>query len=196
MILLLAVVGAGVDAVMLVACGVLTAAQLGDTILLGVALGQGRWAAGLAAGASVVGYVVGSGVGELIVEGGRARRGGPPLVGRALGVELLLLALVLVAWRLMGTDPGPGGQGVVVALAAIAMGIQSSVTLCLHAGPMTTYMTGTLTSFTTGLIRWLRWGGPGRPDARPTGATMDVRSDLECLRWGRRRDGAALPAVA
>jgi uncharacterized membrane protein YoaK (UPF0700 family) len=43
-----------------------------------------------------------------------------------------------------------------VALAAIAMGIQSAVVLRLLASPTTTYVTGTLTTFTAGVIRWLR----------------------------------------
>ncbi len=160
MILLLAVVGAGVDAVMITAFGVLTAAQTGNTILLGVALGQGQWSAGLAAGTSVIGYVVGAGFGELIIEGGRAHRDAPPLVARAIVVELLLLALILCVWRLLGAVPAPAGQDALVALAALAMGTQSAVTLRLHAGPATTYVTGTLTTFTTGMVRRLRWGGP------------------------------------
>src|SRR4051812_38656380 len=108
-ILLLAAVGAGVDAVVLVTFGVLTAAQTGNTVLLGVALGQGRWGAGLAAGMSVCGYVVGSGIGELIVDagGGRAMRGAAPRIARALIIELLLLIVVLVTWRLAGEDIGP-----------------------------------------------------------------------------------------
>jgi uncharacterized membrane protein YoaK (UPF0700 family) len=157
MLLLLTIVGAGVDAVMLVAFGVLTAAQTGNTVLLGVAIGQGHWSTGLAAGISVLGYVAGAGVGELIIEGSRTRPG-PPLVARALVVELLLLAVVLVAWQRLGASSGPAGQDALVATAAIAMGIQSAVTLRLHAGPTTTYVTGTLTTFTIGLIRWLRWG--------------------------------------
>jgi uncharacterized membrane protein YoaK (UPF0700 family) len=159
-VLLLAVVGAGVDAVMITAFGVLTAAQTGNTILLGVAIGQGRWGAGLAAGASVIGYVVGTGVGEWIIEGGGPRRGGPPFVARALGAEMLLLALVLLMWRLLGLADEPAGQDALVALAAVGMGIQSAVTLRLHAGPTTTYVTGTLTTFMTGMIRRLRWSGP------------------------------------
>ena len=166
MILLLAVVGAGVDAVMITAFGVLTAAQTGNTILLGVALGQGQWSAGLAAGVSVIGYVVGAGVGELIIEGGRAHRDGLPLVARAVVVELLLLALILCAWRLLGASPAPVSQDALVALAALAMGIQSAVTLRVHVGPATTYVTGTLTTFTTGMVRRLRWGGP-EPCAAP-----------------------------
>jgi uncharacterized membrane protein YoaK (UPF0700 family) len=168
MILLLAIAGAGVDAVMLVAFGVLTAAQTGNTILLGVALGQGQWGTGLAAAISVIGFVVGSAAGELLIEGGRTRSGGAPLIARALVVELLLLILVLAGWRLAGAAAGPGVRDVLVALAAIAMGIQSAVTVRLRAGPATTYVTGTLTTFTTGMIRSLHWGGaePSEAPAR------------------------------
>jgi uncharacterized membrane protein YoaK (UPF0700 family) len=34
------------------------------------------------------------------------------------------------------------------------MGIQSAAVLYLHAGPATTYVTGTLTTFTVDVIRW------------------------------------------
>lgn len=191
LILLLSIVGAGVDAVMLMVFGVLTAAQTGNTILFGVALGQGQWQTGLAAGISVIGFVVGSGVGELIVEGGRARRAGPPLVAGTLVVELVLLALVLVAWRLIGADPAPRYQNVLIALAACAMGIQSTVTLRLHAGPMTTYMTGTLTTFTTGLIRSLRWGGL---DPSQT-STQQERPWMYGVTWAAYLAGAVVTAV-
>jgi uncharacterized membrane protein YoaK (UPF0700 family) len=43
-----------------------------------------------------------------------------------------------------------------VALAATAMGMQSAAAMHIHAGPTTTYVTGTLTSFATETIRWLR----------------------------------------
>lgn len=189
-VLLLAVVGAGVDAVMLVAFGVLTAAQTGNTILLGVALGQGRWAAGLAAGTSVIGFVVGGGVGQLIIDGSRTGSGSPR-IARALIVELLLLTLVLVGWWIVGPTPGPEGQEVLVALAAIAMGIQSSVTLRLHAGPTTTYVTGTLTTFTTGMIRWLR--SPRDVTRRPAG--QPEQPWMYGVTWGAYLAGAVVAAL-
>ncbi len=161
-ILLLAAVGAGVDAVLLVSFGVLTAAQTGNTILLGVALGQGRWQDGLGAGISVVGYVLGAAVGERIIESGGAGRGRPPRIASALVVELLLLIALLAAWRLIGVAAAEG----LIALAALAMGIQSAATLRLHAGPMTTYVTGTLTTFVVQLMRRVSIEA-GAADTRP-----------------------------
>ena len=201
MILLLAAVGAGVDAVVLVTFGVLTAAQTGNTVLLGVALGQARWSTGLAAGISVVAYVVGSGIGELVADGGRGRRGGPPLVVRALIIEVLLLIVLLVTWRMTGENIGLAVQDALVALAAVAMGIQSAVTLRLHAGPATTYVTGTLTTFTTEMIRWSRWRalerGPAaaRPDAAGGSATEKPRPAMYGLTWGAYLAGAVATAV-
>jgi uncharacterized membrane protein YoaK (UPF0700 family) len=83
----------------------------------------------------------------------------------------------------MGVHPDPGGQAVLVALAAIAMGVQSAVVLRLHAGPTTTYVTGTLTSFTTGMIRWLRWGGP-EPCPVPTRSGEKERPWMYGVAWG------------
>ena len=199
-LLLLAIVGGGVDAVMLAAFGVLTAAQTGNTILLGVALGRGQLDTGLAAGISVVGYVVGTGLGELLVEGRRARPGDGSLVSRALVAELLLLIGVLVAWWLFGASPSPGDRRVLVALTAGAMGIQSAVVLRLHAGATTTYVTGTLTTFTMGMIRWRRASDHEPPAPWISGVTLSVYAAAAvaaAFLWVRAREAAlALPLVA
>jgi len=190
-VLLLAAAGAGVDAAMLVSFGVLTAAQTGNTILLAVALAQGRWRDGLAAGISVTGYVLGAAAGELIIDAGNARRGEPRFIARALVVELLLLILVVVGWWLMGVSPALPGQDGLIALAAIAMGMQSAATLRLHAGPATTYVTGTLTTFTTEMIRRSRRlsGFRAAPGLDPTGTPLRVpdaqeRPWMYGLTWG------------
>jgi hypothetical protein len=69
--------------------------------------------------------------------------------------ELVPLDCLLSYWHLAGPNPGQETIMVLVALAAIAMGIQSAAVLRLPASPTTTYVTGTLTTFTTKTIRWL-----------------------------------------
>lgn len=182
-ILLLTVAAAGVDAIMIVAFGVLTAAQTGNTIMLGVAIAQGQPGTALAAGTSVVGYVVGAGLGERMIERGRVLHRGPLPVARALVAELLLLVGLLISWWSIGAHVGTGDRIVLVTLAATAMGIQSAVVLRLHVGPTTTYVTGTLTTFIMGLIRWLRFGGP-EPGPAPTRQTSAVTgSGTDELPW-------------
>jgi uncharacterized membrane protein YoaK (UPF0700 family) len=166
MILLLAVAGGSVDAVVILGFGVLTAAQTGNTILLAVNLAQGRLANGLSSAVSVVGYVIGVAVGERVIVGRRDSASGPSAVGWTLVAELVPLGCLLGYWHLAGPNPAQGTIAVLVALAAIAMGIQSAAVLRLHAGPTTTYVTGTLTTFTTEMIRRLHlmeWASNSAP---------------------------------
>lgn len=155
LILLLALAGAGVDAVVILGFNVLTAAQTGNTILFAVALAQGQVAVGVLAAVSVAGYVLGVAAGEsmLIVH----RRARPQRSGLsvALAVECVVLACLVLLWRRLGANPPPHGIAALVALAALAMGVQSTVVLRLHAGTTTTYITGMLTTFASDGVRWL-----------------------------------------
>ena len=157
LVLLLAVAGASVDAAIFLAFGVFSAAQTGNVIILAAAVAQGRLTTGFRSVVSVVGYIGGSAVGELVILG---RRGSdPPLAaaGRALATELAPLFSLFVCWRLTGAAPTLATAVALIALAAIAMGIQGAAVLRIHSAPATTYITGSLTIFTTGMIRWLRF---------------------------------------
>jgi uncharacterized membrane protein YoaK (UPF0700 family) len=155
LVLLLAVAGASVDAAIFLAFGVFPAAQTGNAIILGAAVAQGRLVTGLRSLVSVVGYIGGSAVGELVVIGYRGAD--PPLAaaGRALATELAPLLFLFVCWHLTGAAPAQATAVALIALAAIAMGIQGAAVLRISAGPATTYITGSLTIFTTRTIRWL-----------------------------------------
>lgn len=153
-ILLLSVAGGGVDAIMISCFQVLTGAQTGNTVLLAVALAQGRFFAGLYSAVSVAAFILGSIAGELAIIGGKAQ----PAVRSirwALAAELLPLAALLVCWHFAPRSPGWQTTVVVIALAAGAMGIQSAAILRIHGSPTTTYVTGTLSKFATDLTMWL-----------------------------------------
>lgn len=155
MILLLAVAGGSVDALIIQGFGVLTAAQTGNTILLAVAIAQNNLVMGLSALFSVAGYMAGAAIGEIVIV--RQHDSGSKLfrVSRTLIAELVPLSCLLVCWLLAKPKLAFGTITILVALAAIAMGIQSAAVLRLHFGPTTTYVTGTLTTFATETIRWL-----------------------------------------
>jgi uncharacterized membrane protein YoaK (UPF0700 family) len=155
MILLLSVAGGSVDAVIILGFNVLTAAQTGNTILLAVSLAQGRFSTGFYAAVSAFAYMVGAAVGELVVGKRRGSASWLSPVGRGLVAELIALGSLLGSWRLAGPSPALGTTAVPVAIAAIAMGVQSAVVLRLHVGPTTTYVTGTLTSLATKIVRGL-----------------------------------------
>ena len=153
-ILLLAVAGGGVDAVLYLGFHVLTAAQTGNTILLAVAIAQRQLTTGLHAAVSIGSYIGGTALGELILDGPRRNRSRPPRVALALVIELAGVLGLLILWYALGPVHGAGTGVPLVVLAAVAMGIQSATVLRLHAGPATTYVTGTLTTFTVDVIRW------------------------------------------
>jgi uncharacterized membrane protein YoaK (UPF0700 family) len=158
MVLLLSVVGGSVDAAMILGFGVLTAAQTGNTILLAVSLAQGELATGFYAAVSVVGYVIGAAVGELVI---LKRRDSADSwlspAGWALLVELVPLGALLALWHGAGSHPQTAVIPALVVLAAMSVGIQSAAVLRLHVGPKTTYVTGTLTTFTTRAIQSLNF---------------------------------------
>jgi uncharacterized membrane protein YoaK (UPF0700 family) len=176
--LLLALAAASVDAVIILAFGVLVSAQTGNTVLLGVALAQGHLAAGLRSAISVVGSIVGASLGELIIVRSRDSTPWPSVVGWALVAELGLLSCLFVYWHLVGPTPAEGTIALLVALAALAMGTQSAATLRLGTGATTTYVTGMLTTFTTDVIQWLHMletaaTPPQPPDLRSPSALGD-----------------------
>lgn len=154
MVLLLSVAGGGVDGIMILAFNVLTGAQTGNTVLLAAALAQGRFAPGFYSAISVATFVVGSVAGQLAMIKGRSKSALSPIAW-ALLAELIPLGALLLSWHFTGHTPGPKMTPVLVGLAAVSMGIQSAAVLHLHGTPTTTYVTGTLTTFSTELSRWL-----------------------------------------
>jgi uncharacterized membrane protein YoaK (UPF0700 family) len=160
---------------MILGFNVLTAAQTGNTILLAVSIAQGRFATGFYAAVSVIGYMVGAAVGELVLVRRRDSASWLSPVGWGLVVELVALCGLLVSWRLAGRNPPVGMSAGLVAFAAVAMGIQSAAVLRLHLGPTTTYVTGTLTTFMTETIRRLPLveTAPARaPEAQDPGSSI------------------------
>lgn len=153
MILLLSVAGGGVDAIIISGFQVLTAAQTGNTVLLAVALAQGRFSAGFYSAVSVVAFVVGSVASVLVMIKRKSESALSPL-GWALIVEFISLGALLAGWHFQ-PHPGPKWTAVLIALAASAMGIQSAAVLRIHGSPSTTYVTGTLSKFSADLTIWL-----------------------------------------
>jgi uncharacterized membrane protein YoaK (UPF0700 family) len=198
MILLLAVAGGSVDAAMLLGFGVLTAAQTGNTVLLAVAIARHQIAVGLGSAVSVLGYVVGAMAGELVIlDPGTAPVS--PAVRRALLIELVPLGSLLVAWHMAGIQPGQDTAMLLVALAALAMGLQSAAVLRLHAGPTTTYVTGTLTTFAIRAIQWLHRCDTGQQSV-PKREDADAARSLSGMlfygvTWGMYLAGAVIGAL-
>jgi len=122
----------------------------GNRVTVGGAAGRGDATGVWPPLVAVLGFALGA------AAWGFAWRRHPGAVARPLVVELVVLAGLAVAWPLTGTTPQGAAVLVLLAVAAFAMGGQSSTALRL--GESTTYLTGTLTGATVALVT----GGPRR----------------------------------
>lgn len=189
MLLILTWAAGHVDAIGYLALGrVFTANMTGNTVLLGLHLGQEQGAAALRAVVALVGFGAGVAIGALIVERIRSEHPWPRAVTAALAVEAVMLAGFGAG--LYFTGAMREAQVPLIAVSAMAMGIQSAAARRLNVpGIATTYVTGTLTGAVTGLIARTRPAPPvagpaqGRVEGVPAGGRWwhDVRLQLLAL---------------
>jgi len=123
-----------------------------NIVFLGLAAAEhsGRLAgrAAIAVGAYVFGVAAAS---RLAGTGRRPGRQGAAhwsaWIAGALTTEVVLLAVFTIGWQVTGAKPEGGARLFLLAVAAMAMGLQSGVVAMMGlAGVSTTYLTGTLTS--------------------------------------------------
>ncbi|HKO04908.1 MAG TPA: YoaK family protein [Candidatus Acidoferrales bacterium] len=178
LVLLLAWAAGSVDAIAYLGLGhVFTANMTGNMVLLGLTLGQGQGLAAIANVVALAGFVFGVIIGAVsVAEGGKPgewdRR-----VSRAFLWEGMLIAAFTVVWHVApGREVrGSGAFYALIALSAMAMGLQSAAVRRLNLpGVATTYVTGTMTSVVAGLTSRLL----GKA-AESTGKEASV----EKLRW-------------
>ena len=129
------------DAIAFLTLGeVFTSAMSGNTILLGLALGQGRIYAAFHSLAAFAGYICGVGGAALPL---RRPRG----IELTLGLEILFLAAFAGFWAIRGGPAGPFELYVLILLSAIAMGLQGAVGRAMRiSGIPTIVVTSTLTA--------------------------------------------------
>ena len=144
----LALTTGGMDAIGFIAMGgVFASVMTGNLVLLGVSIGRRNGSLATHVGVALAAYIVGVVAGAIVA--GRPDPGRSTWPGRvtaALLVELALIIGLTVGWELAGGHPGGDLQLVLLGLASLAMGVQSSAVRSLAApGLSSTYMTGTLT---------------------------------------------------
>lgn len=145
---LLSFAAGSMDAIaFLVLSGVFTSAMSGNTILLGLAIGQGHFGPALHSSAALLGYV--TGVAAASVSLAKTRRGS----GWTLGLEALFLAAFAGLWLAAGVPAGaPVTYGLIV-LSAVAMGLQGGIGRALGIpGVMTVIFTSTYTAIVGDLV--------------------------------------------
>jgi uncharacterized membrane protein YoaK (UPF0700 family) len=126
--------------------GVFTSAMSGNTILLGLALGQGQLAAASRSLAAFAGYVLGV-VGAAVTLRAPGRN-----IRRTLAIELLLLAAFAGWWTARGGAKAPFDLYGLIILSALAMGLQGGIGRAMGvAGVPTIVITSTLTAIVGGV---------------------------------------------
>lgn len=136
---------------------VFPAMMTGNTVLLGLAIGQGEVLAALRSILALLGFCAGVAIGALVIERGEKQGDWPLAVTHALALEAVLLGIFSVTWHLSGTARGASAVHLMILLSAIAMGIQAAAVRHLGVpGIATTYITGTLTSLVVDLVGWVR----------------------------------------
>lgn len=117
----------------------------GNTVLLGIAIGRGNVLAALRAAVSLVAYVSGVALGANIVNPPpTSEEIWPQAVTKALFIEFVVLLIFAAGGIFADVTLNQFILYALIALAAIAMGIQSTAVHALGvSGIATTYITGT-----------------------------------------------------
>jgi len=142
-----------VDAVSYLGLGaVFTSNMTGNTVLLGLALAQSRGVATLRSAVALAGFVGGVAIGAPL-----ARRAGKDIWPRAVTLAFVVEFVVLLALAIWGIalahNPVARTVYPLIALSAIAMGLQSVAVRALGVpGVVTTYITGTWVSLIAEVI--------------------------------------------
>jgi uncharacterized membrane protein YoaK (UPF0700 family) len=172
----LAVVAGYVDAVgFLTLAGLFVAHMSGNTVRLGVFVGDGDWSLAVQRLVPIIVFTVGVAGGIALVEALR-RRSAPAPAARVLSVEAaLLLAFMLVGRVVLDGHGAVGGSWdyyLLAVLAVLAMGWQNAALRRVAGVPVhTTFVTGILTHLAEESVNgWYAWrdlrraGTARRPD--------------------------------
>lgn len=151
---LLSLAAGGMDSLAFLTLGeVFTSAMSGNTILFGLAVGEGRLLAASHSMVAFVGYVGGVAVAAPALSGER------PAVARILAVETLLLAAFASCWTWVDRPADPPAVYILILLSALGMGLQGAIARHLRVpGIMTIVFTNTLTSVVGTLAERARAG--------------------------------------
>ena len=189
--------------------GVFTSVMTSNLVFIAIAAARAEATLAVHCGAALAGYVAGVAVGSALAHSdGQENRLGAKAVSTVLGLECALLVAIAVWWITLDAHPTSGQQSVLLAIAALAMGLQgaSAREIMGQHNAGTTYLTGTLTgvvsAFATGRrpdpLALLSLGGllvgagigavllenaPGTSALPPAAALVFV----SVLSWRRRR---------
>ena len=173
LVLLLSCAAGAVDAASYIGLGHVFAANMtGNTVHLGMATGYASLVDIGHSGSALLGFLLGVAAGASIVERDDSPAPWPRAVNVALVGELILLAIIAVIWAATGARTPLATDALLLAL-GVAMGGQSVTVRRLRIpGVASTYLTGTLTALTAGLIRVALGRRTPAPEAPTHGAGL------------------------
>jgi uncharacterized membrane protein YoaK (UPF0700 family) len=157
MLLLLALSAGSADSWSFLGLGhAFVANMTGNTVLLGIAVFQKNGDL-LHPFASLIAYVTGVATASYFTRNLRAGALWAKAISAMLWIEALLLIAAEAGWVALQHYPGSPAslRYLLLAVVALAVGLQSGAMLQLNVpGIVTTYITGTLTQLTSGLVRF------------------------------------------
>jgi uncharacterized membrane protein YoaK (UPF0700 family) len=164
LVLLLAWAAGSLDAIAYLGLDhVFTANMTGNMVLLGLTLGQGQGLAAIANVIALVAFILGLIIGAVIVAKGGKQGDWDRRVTWALFWEGMMIAAFTLVWHVTpaGEERGSAALYLLIALSAMAMGVQSVAVRHLNIPAVsTTYVTGTMTSLIAALVSRLRSSSP------------------------------------
>jgi uncharacterized membrane protein YoaK (UPF0700 family) len=173
LVLLLSCAAGSIDAASYIGLGHVFAANMtGNTVHLGMATGYGSLVDIGHSGAALIGFLLGVAAGASIVERDDSPAPWPRAVNVSLVCELILLAITAGVWAAAGAKGPLTTDGLLLAL-GVAMGVQSVTVRRLRIpGVASTYLTGTLTALTAGLVRVALGRRTPAPEAPTHGSVL------------------------
>jgi uncharacterized membrane protein YoaK (UPF0700 family) len=151
---ILALAAGAVDAACFARLGeVFAGVMTGNLTLLGLAVARPSATIAVNVAVALLGYVAGTAVGTVVASrvGSTARPWAAPIFSVLL-VELTVLAVLTIGWVLAGGRPVGTAQLGLLAVAAMAMGLQAAAMRSVGTRLSTTFLTGTLTAAVAGLL--------------------------------------------
>jgi uncharacterized membrane protein YoaK (UPF0700 family) len=128
--------------------GVFASVMTSNLVFVAIAAARAEATLAVHSVAALAGYIAGVAAGSALARsGGREDRLGAVSVNTLLALECVLLVFIAVWWMVLDAHPTTGRQTALLAIAALAIGLQGAAATELmgrrQAG--TTYLTGTLT---------------------------------------------------
>jgi len=158
MLILLASVAGSVDVMSYYRLDhVFTANMTGNTILLGLSIGQGRLSNSIHSLVALAGFFTGALIGALIVE--NTKKAWSYYINLSLSIECFIIFILALIWFEESNPLHNTILYISILLSAVAMGMQSATVRHLNIpGVVTTFITGTITSIGMSAVKGFRNG--------------------------------------